>query len=273
MQLQHLDHYTVARIVTACALLLLGVAQIAAPRCFWGLSIYFRNVTRLAMPSDAARLEQERLKRVLAARERAEGDSDSLTRYAGIFTIAMAGLVLVQSLPYVLAYAFSCLAMAAAIMISYLRFRRATERRVAPLVRRSPWKSLPPVAVLACGVGLLGTASFGVYPEFRLDISIVIVSAVALLGVAWRVATAPALLFGEDSQLEYVVDEHLRYCRAISLVSLATAPLVVFVALAWATLPPSAPHVFDAVTLTVVVAFVIILVMSLNPIRKRISLA
>lgn len=262
----------VARKFTAFMLLFLGIFEMAAPRCFWGLSIYFKGVWRLAMPAQGASAEQGRLNRVLEARERAEGDSDAYMRYAGAFTIAMAGLVLVPAAPFVLPYALSCLAMAAAVMVSYLRFRRVTERRVAPLVRRSPWRSLPPVAILATAVCLLGTASFAVYPEFRASVIIVIVSAIALLGVAWRVATAPAILFGDDSQLEYLVDEHLRFCRAMSFVVLACAPPTVLVCLGWAMLPWSAT-VFNVVALAVAVAFVTVLILSFNRRRKRISLA
>lgn len=271
MTVQHLDHLLVARLFMACTLIFLGVFQIASPRCFWGLSIYFKGVWRTALAGRGA-LEPERLKRVLEARERAEGNSDAFTRYAGVFTILMAAPALVPAVPLVLPYALTCLALATAVVFSYLNFRRATERRVAPLVRRTIWKSLPPLAMLATAICLLGTASFAVYPEFRVGVAIVIVAALALLGVAWRVATAPAILFGDDSQLEYLVDEHLRFCRTMNLVTLACAPLTVLVAFAWAMLPWNAP-VFNAVTLLVAIGFVTILIMSLNPMRKRIGLA
>lgn len=255
----HLDHLMIARIFNSATLLLLGIFQIAAPRCFWGLSIYFKGA-------------QERIKRVLKARERAEGDSDAFMRYTGVFTIVMAGLALIKSVPFVLPYALSCLALAAAVVASYLHFRRATERRVAPLVRRTIWTSLPPLAMFSTAICLLGAASFAVYPELRVGLSIVIVSALVLLGVAWRVATAPAILFGDDSQVEYLVDERLRFCRAMSLVALACAPLTVFVAFGWAMLPWNA-SVFNIITLVVAVAFVIVVVMSTNPMRERISVA
>lgn len=272
MSVHNLDHLGFARIYMAAVLVFLGIFQMARPRCFWGLSIYFKGPWRLAMPAQGATLEQERLERVLEARERAEGNSDAFMRYAGIFTIIMGCLVLIPSVPFVLPYALSCLGIAVAVIGSYFHFRHATERRVAPLVRRTVWTSLPPVAVIATAVCLLGTAAFAAYPEFRVGVAIVIVAAVALLAVAWRVAKAPAILFGDDSQLEYVVDEHLRFCRAMSLVQLACAPPTVLVGFAWAMLPWNAP-VFNVVTLAVAIAFVAVLVTSLNPLRKRSSLA
>ncbi len=268
MFFHHLDHYTLARMLTAFTLLFLGIYEIVTPRCFWGLSMYFRGIWRLALPSEAPGTEAERLRLVLAARARAEGDSDTAIRCAGAFTTAMAGLVLVPSVPFVLPYALSTLGMAAAILITYLRFRRVTERRVAPLVRRTPWKSLPPIAIIATVVCLLGAGAFGAYAEFRISALIVIVCAIALLSVAWRVAMAPAILFGDDSQLEYFVDEHLRFCRSMNLVALACAPPTVLVGLGWAVLPWNAPF-FNFVTLAVAVAFVTVLIMSLNPMRRR----
>lgn len=267
MALEHLSHDQLARLVTAGALVFLGVLQIVAPSCFWGMSLYFKG-TRAAFSPD----QRERLARVLTAREQAEGNTDVYLRFVGILTIAMAPIALIPAVPFVLPYSISCVAVAAAILLSYLHFRRATERRVAPLVRRSVWASLPPLAVAATVVCLAGAASFGAYPQFRMGVLVVTLAALVLFAVAWRVATAPAMLFGDDSQLEYLVDEHVRFSRATNLLALVCAPPTVLVALAWATLPPTA-HFFDVVMFTVAAAFVVVIAVSLNPMRKRIRLA
>jgi|GEM_PF-1836490 len=267
MLLDHFSRDQLARIVTAGALLLLGGLEIRRPGCFWGLTMYFKG-TRASLNAE----QRQRLARVLAARESAEGDANLYMRFAGVFTVGMAALVLVPAVPFVLPYALSCLASAAAILVAYLRFARAAERRVAPLVRRTPWQSLPPIVLAAATVCLLGAATFAIYPQFRLGVIIVIVAAIALLAVAYRVAIAPAILFGDDSQLEYLVDEHLRLSRATNLVSLACAPPTVLVALSSASLPSSA-HFFGDVTLAVAAAFVLVIAYSLNPMRKRIRLA
>lgn len=267
MALEHLSHDQLARLVTAGALVLLGVLQIVAPSCFWGMSMYFKGA-RAAFSLD----QRERLARVLTARERAEGNTDAYRRFVGILTILMAPISLIPSIPFVLPYSLSCVAMAASILVSYLHFRRATERRVAPLVRRNVWASLPPLAVAATMVCLAGAASFGIYPQFRTGVLVAVLAAIVLFAVAWRVATAPAILFGDDSQLEYLVDEHVRFSRATNLLALVCAPPTVLVALAWATLPPTA-RFFNVVMFTVAAAFVVVIAVSLNPIRKRIQLA
>jgi hypothetical protein len=267
MTVEHLTHDQLARIVTAGALVFLGIMQIVRPGCFWGMSMYFKGARAAFNPG-----QRERLARVLAARQDAEGNTDVYSRYVGGLTILLAPLALLPAVPYVLPYALSCVAMAVAVLFAYLRFRRATERRVAPLVRRSPWASLSPIAIAATAVCMVGAAVFAAYPEFRLGVIIVIVSALVLLVIAWRVAVAPAILFGDDSQLEYLVDEHVRFCRATNLVALACAPPTVLVALAVATLPSTA-HFSGVVTIAVSVAFVTVMVVSLNPMRKHIRLA
>ncbi|MBV9719421.1 MAG: hypothetical protein JOZ77_08875 [Candidatus Eremiobacteraeota bacterium] len=274
MLLEHYSHAALARILTAAMLLFLGIFQIVAPRCFWGLSMYFKGAWGLSIGARRALdvSQRERLTRVLAARELAEGDAEARMRYVGAFTIMMAAVALFPAIPYVLPYALSCLAMAASVLTSYLHFRRATARRVAPLVRRSPWQSLPPIAMAATAICALGSAAFAIYPQFRVGSAIVVISTIALVAVAWRVALAPALLLGDDAQLEYLVDEHVRYCRVMGLVAQACAPPTVLVALAWATLPSNA-HFFDGVMLIVALAFVAVMVMNLNPMRKRIGLA
>src|SRR5579862_8861238 len=151
MALEHLTHDQLAHIVTAGALVFLGVLQITMPSCFWGLSIYFKGTRATFSPE-----QRERLARVLTAREGVEGHADTYLRIVGFFTIVMGLVALVPGVPFVLPYSLSCVALAAAVLSSYLQFRRATQRRVAPLVRRSVWTSLPPLAVAATLVCLVG---------------------------------------------------------------------------------------------------------------------
>src|SRR5579862_750495 len=134
MLVEHVSADHLARIFTTAVLVVLGLLQIAKPGCFWGLYMYFWGARAAFDPQ-----QRERLDRVLDARERAEGNVLIYSRYAGALTILLAPLALVPAVPYVLPYAASCLAMAVAMLFAYLRFRRAAERRVAPLARRSVW--------------------------------------------------------------------------------------------------------------------------------------
>lgn len=267
MIIAHLTPDQLARLFTAIVLVFLGALQLATPGCFAGIGMYFRG-TRATLATE----QRERLARTLAARSDAEGPAEVYTRYAGIFTLAVAPVVLIPAVPYVLPYAATCLAMAIAKLLAYLQFRRATERRIAPLTRRTPWTSLPPVVVAAVTTCILGAAAFAIFPQFRIGAIVSIVSAIALSAIAWRVAVAPAILIGNDPQLEYLVDEHVRFCRATGLMTLASAPPTVLVMLAAAPLPNS-DHFFGAVSMAVIAAFVVVTVVSINPMRKRIRLA
>ena len=171
----------------------------------------------------------------------------------------MAGVSLLPGVPYVMPYAASCLATAVATLLAYLKFRRATELRVAPLVRRTPFTAVPPVMIGSAAVCLIGTAAFAGIPEFRAGVVIVVISTAALLAIAWRIAVAPAVLLGTDPQVEYAVDDRVRFCRSTSLIALACAPAMVFTVLAWSQLP-STGGVFGLVTLLVIAAYVVAMV-------------
>ncbi len=266
MSIEHLPKEELARIFTALTLGLLGFLEITAPSCFGSIRFYFRG-SRTGLGSE----QRDRLNRVLDARADAEG-TDVYTRYAGGFTLAMAVVALLPSIPYVLPYAASCAGLAIGVLLAYLHFRRTTERRVAALAQRSPWSSLPPLVLLCAAVCIVASASLVVYPQYRIAAIAAALCAAGLCAIAWRVAVAPAMLFGDDPQLEYVVDEHVRFCRSTGLVALACAPPTVLVMFAWAEVQ-AVPPFMQALTIAVVAAFAIVMIFSLNPTRKRIMVA
>jgi len=93
-----------------------------------------------------------------------------------------------------------------------------------------------------------------------------------LVAIAWRIAIAPAVLFGSDPQVEYAVDKRVRFCRATGLLALACAPPTVFAALAWAQLP-SLTGLLGFMVLLVIAGFIATMIVSLNPLREGIALA
>ena len=137
--IEHLGHEQVARIFIAFMQALLGVLQLASPGCFSGTGMYFRGARESLTPQ-----ERDRLEHVLEARRQVEGDTYAATRWSGIFAIAVAPLVLIPAVPYVLPYAASCLVLAFATLVAYVQLRRATERRAYRFGRQMTW---PQVAV------------------------------------------------------------------------------------------------------------------------------
>ncbi len=251
----------------AAAFVALGLFALIWPDCFLGVGGYFKR------SSDLSPGERERLDRVLTMRREAEGISHAYGRYFTAACFVLAAAELIPAVPFVLPYALCCLALAFVTFLSYLQLRRATERRVAPLVRRSPLSALPLIAMAAMLCCFVVVLPFIVYSSERLSAVAVAVSTLVLGLIAWRIAVAPALLFGKDSAFEYAVDQRLRNARATTIASLACAPTVVFVAFAAPHLAPDLAFYGNLAWLIVLVAFLISLVVSMLPVFRRISFA
>ncbi len=262
----HITHDQSAHNWIAVTLVAMGVVQLRLPGCFESVRMYFRGAWA-ALSNE----QSERLESVIEARTCAEGTGGSARRYAGLFTIAMGLVAVWPAIPYVLPYAASCLAMAYATWMAYRKFRRATELRFAPLVRRTPLEALPPVAIVSVALCLIGTAAFASVPQFRIAVAIVVVSMTVLVAIAWRIAVAPAVLFGADPQVEYAVDKRVRLGRATGLITLACAPPTVFAAFAWAQLP-SLSGLLGLMLLLVIAGFVATMVVNLNTLREGLAL-
>ena len=209
----------------------------------------------------------------MAAREQAEGVSSDYGRYLGVAAFALALLEAVPGVPFAMPYSLFCLGVAAVTLLAYLQFHRATEQRVAPLVRRSPFSTLPPLLIGCVAASFVVALLFAVDPQNRGGALVVAASTLILGVVAWRIANAPALLLGLDPQYEYALDERLRVGRARNVASLATAPVFVFAAIA----QPGLPELFGALGTVamaiLIVAFVVALAASIMPLFGRLRLA
>ena len=251
------------RIWIAAILAGLGIWQIAFPKRFCGAKVFFRRGFGNLTPE-----QSERLRRVLDARCDAEGVSLSPTRYTGFIGIAMAALEFVPGMPYVIPYAAYCLFGALTILASYLRVRRATERRTAPLVRRSPFDALPPIligAFVGCFLGVL--AVIAIRPDRAGSIAVA-ASMLILAWIAWRVASSQAVMFGDDPQLEYAVDERLRVRRTTGTVALACAPAVILVGWSVIELPAHYEYLGNVAEIITYASFAVAMVMCATIVRR-----
>ncbi len=265
---EHILRDDLTRFAMAFAMLAIGIAAFAMPRCFAGVAGYFTRWSPQLPPA-----EQERLDRVVSAREDAEGISPAYGRYMGVAALLLAGLELVRAIPFVLPYALFCFTGAVTALLAYLQYRRAAERRVAPLVRRSPFAVLPPAVIVAVAGSFAAALAVAAYPPERLGAIVVAASTVALGLIAWRIAVTPALLVGTDPAWEYAVDERVRIGRARTVANLACAPVFAFVALAQPTLPAQYATVGNVAMAVVGAAFVVSLAASILPLRRPIVAA
>jgi hypothetical protein len=264
----HAHNEALARLVMAVALGVVAVASFAWPRCFIGVAGFFAKAGPELAPTD-----RERLTRAIASREAAEGLSRAYGGYLALAAVACAALEAVWAIPLVVPYALFCLAGAAVMLLAYLQFARATEQRVAPLVRRSPFSALPPVVIAAIACCFLISLGLAAYPPARLGAIAVALSTIALGFIAWRVAVAPALLIGEDPQWEYALDERVRIGRARSIANLACAPAFVLIALTQPVLPPQYASLGSVFFYLAAAAFVVSLAAAIIPRRQRIRTA
>jgi hypothetical protein len=249
----------------------MGAYQILQPRSFTGVSQYFKWAPAFLAPVDRTRLE-----RAIQARERAEGVSVDRTRLFGLVGLIMAPLVFVHGIPFALPWAGYCLAVACTILLVYLQVRRATRRRAAPLARRQPLDTLAPRLVYAVYVSLIGTLTFAVFPQYRLAAIGVALSVLVLFAIAWRIAIAPALLQGDDPQIEYAVDQRVRFGRAAGIALLACVTAYGFVSVA--TLQTQSTNdtvmiAYTVVRLAVAAAFIVAMYATSRSLRQPLTMA
>jgi len=248
----------------ATAITAWGLVSIIWPECMTRIAGLFRLEARGMTPA-----AQERLCDILAAREKAEGVPRAYGYYFAAVTIALAGLESVHEIPYIVPYALVCLAFALLSTLAYFRFRRATQRRAAPLVPRSPVAALSPVMILSLICVFALTLPLAFYPPVRLSALIVIVAELILSVIAWRIAVAPAFLIGDDPQWEYAVDERVRVGRARGVATLASALSMVLVVFAAPMLPASYGLYVDWAPLTISIVFLATILCNASVLRQR----
>jgi hypothetical protein len=166
-----------------------------------------------------------------------------------------------------------CLAISAVTLRAYLQFHRATEQRVAPLVRRSPLTALPPVLIACIVASVVVAALLAADPHDRVSAIVVAASTLVLGYIAARIAAAPALLLGDDPQYEYALDERLRMGRARNVAALACAPVFLLAAIAEPGLPERFGTLGTVAMAIVVAAFVVSLAGSILPLFGRLRVA
>ena len=176
-------------------------------------------------------------------------------------------------MPFIVPYALICLVLSATALRAYLQFHRATEQRVAPLVRRSPFTALPPLLIVAMLCSFFAASAFALYPPERIGASVTAVAMLILGAVAWRIANASALLLGIDPECEYAVDERVRVGRARNAAFLACAVGFVFIALAQVSLSPLYEAFGEVAYYVSIVAFVGTMAAYFLPLRARLRVA
>jgi len=164
--------------------------------------------------------------------ERADDNRERLSpmaRYAvSALGFVMAGALLAHLVTPAVAYALLCLAMVGRCVADQIVEERVPRRRSAMLGRS---RSIDPVLLI--WIVLTAASAFELTPwllepAYRIAAVIVAVCVLIMVVVAWRIASAPPLLFGNDLAAEQVVDRETRTLRTGNACFLAIATVAIF---------------------------------------------
>lgn len=190
-----------------------------------GISASSRTESGDALKQGSAASDRSRIERADDNRERVSPTARYIASAVGF---GMAGALLAHLIAPAVAYAFLCLALAGRCVADQVVEERAPRRRAA-LIGRS--RSIDPV--LVTWIVLTAATALMLIPwlleqPYRIAAVIVAVCVLIMVVVAWRIASAPPLLFGNDLQAEEVVDRETRALRTGNTCVLAIGTVAIF---------------------------------------------
>ncbi|HEY3675432.1 MAG TPA: hypothetical protein VGK84_05530 [Candidatus Tumulicola sp.] len=225
----------IMRAFWATLLAIAGLAMLLRPNvCLW-----LTGVGDFCAPDNLSPDLASRLQRTLEARRQAEATPQAWKRWLGVLALVAAAAQLVPEVPYAVPYAVLCLGIAGSRLLSYSAIRRATQRRVAPLVPRSPLDAFQPFLVAGVAGAMASIVIMAWVTPLLPAVIVVAIATATLIWVAWQIAAGRALLVGDDPEMAYAVDRRVRERRVMNLALLATLPAFVLIA-------PSSPLVPEA---------------------------
>ena len=189
------------------------------------ISASSRTDSRQALERGSAVSDQSRIERADDNRERV---SPAARYVASAVGFGMMGALLAHLIMPAVAYAFMCLSLAGRCVADQIVEERTPRRRSA-LIGRS--RSIDPV--LATWIVLSGATSLVLIPwlldePYRIAAVIVAVCVLIMVIVAWRIASAPPLLFDNDLEAEQVVDRETRTLRTGNTCVLTIGTVTIF---------------------------------------------
>ncbi len=197
--------------------------------------LYLRSA--ISASSRRASNEVLRNKDVGGDRGRIERADDNRERVSPLARYIVSGVgfattaaVLAHVISPAVAYAFLCLSMAGRSLADQIVEELAPRRRSTVLGRS---RSIDPVLVIwiaATGISTLLLIPLLLYSTYQVAATIVVLCVLTMIVVAWRIASAPPLLFGEDVEAEQVVDRETRVLRTGNACFLTIAAVMLFIA-------------------------------------------
>lgn len=178
----------------------------------------------VAEPGSAG-CEQSRIERADGARER----RPALPRYVlAAVSFGAAVALLADAVAPTVAYAILGLVLAARCIIDQVAEERATRRRSTILGRSRRVDPVLLIWVLLAAASTLFLIPWVLDQGERLAAIVVTGCAATMVALAWRIASAPPLLLGDDLEAEQVVDRETRVTRTGMACFFAVATSAVF---------------------------------------------
>lgn len=143
-------------------------------------------------------------------------------------TLSLGALAYGRILPPTVAYAALCLLVVTLSIVDVLQDERARRRRVAVLSRRPVVDSVPAIWAIIASASATLLVPYAMDPETRPESIVVAVCVVAMAIIAWRVASAPLQLAGNDPHTEQASDRASRTRRTGLTSVLAVGTVFVF---------------------------------------------
>jgi len=169
--------------------------------------------------------EQSRIERADNARERVPAVPHYIL--AGLsFGTACASLA--NAVPPTVAYALLCLVLAARSIVDQVAEECAPRRRSAVMGRSRRVDPVLLIWVVLAAVSALLLVPWVLVQTDRVAAIVVTGCAATMVAVAWRIASAPPLLLGDDLEAEQIVDRETRATRTGKACFLAIAASAVF---------------------------------------------
>ncbi len=163
-------------------------------------------------------------------REGSRTTASALARYiVAAVALAIAILLAFDKVPAVVSYGLLCLAMVSIYVDDLLQEEHARRRRVASLAPRPVADAAPTAWIVIAAMSPLMLAPYIVLREQLTAALMVAVCVLVMATIAWRLASAPVQLAGENLQLERMRDRVWRSKRAGITAVLAVGIVFVFI--------------------------------------------
>jgi hypothetical protein len=176
--------------------------------------------------------------------------SKAASYLVGLGSLLLAAVVAIGALQPTIGYALICLLMVLAYVVDLVQEERAHRRRVASLAPRPRAELLPALWTVIAALSAGMVVPFVLAGHDAVAAFVVGACTLVMAGVAWRLASAPMQLEGEDPARERVQGRAWRALRSGISSALAVAIIFVFSSFSLKGFSTSLPVEREIITLS-----------------------